>query len=296
MMNVLVFDIGGTEIKYGMISDDNSLIFHQKMLTDSHLGGPHILNLILNKINKLQKEFDFNGVAISSCGVIDIKNGKVKYANDIIQEYTNTEFVKAINDTFNLPSIIENDVNCFSLGEGYYGAARDVNNYLTLTIGTGIGGAIVFNRQIYHGIDYSAGEVGQMRILNQTKFESLASMKSLITAAKKQNLDIENGIELFKLYDDFNPAAVGVVDKFYEYLALGITNLAYIFNPEKIIIGGGISNRGAKFLDELNSKINKVVDPHYFGSTKIEVAKLKNHGGMFGAYVVFKQQFPHLFK
>lgn len=296
MMNILAFDIGGTEIKYGIISDDNCLIFHQKMLTDSHLGGLHILNIVLNKINELRKEFEFSGVAISSCGVIDVKNGKVKYANDIIQDYTNIEFVTVINDNFNLPSIIENDVNCFSLAEGYFGAGRDVNNYLTLTIGTGIGGAIVINKQIYHGIDYSAGEVGQMRIVNQTKFESLASMKSLISVAKKEKLHIENGIELFKLYDDCDPTAISVVKKFYEYLALGITNLAYIFNPEKIIIGGGISNRGNKFLDELNIKINKVVDPHYFGSTKIEVAQLKNHGGMFGAYVVFKQQFPHMFK
>lgn len=294
-MNILVFDVGGTEIKFGIINHDSQLIFHDKMLTNSHLGGQHILDLVLDKIDELQQEYDFKGIAISSCGVIDVKNGKVKYANDIIQNYTNKEYVKAIKDRFNLPASIENDVNCFGLGEGHFGAGREVNNYLTLTIGTGIGGAIVIDKHIYHGIDYSAGEVGQMRIINNNKFESLASMTSLITEAKNQNLNVTNGIELFNLYDASNPTAIKVVNQFYKYLALGITNLAYIFNPEKIIIGGGISNRGSKFLDELNEEIAKVVDPHYFGSTKIEVAQLKNHGGMFGAYVVFKQMFPKMF-
>jgi len=184
-----------------------------------------------------------------------------------------------IYDNFTLNCSVENDVNCFALAE----TINNKDSFLTITIGTGIGGAIIINNCIYHGINNSAGEFGQMIIENK-KWEDLASMKNLVESAKELNLEIEDGVQLFSLYDNKDETAIKIIDEFYHYLAVGICNLAYIFNPNKIIIGGGITQRG-KFIEELSSKIYTLKDDTYFGSTVIESSKYLNDGGLIGALV-----------
>ncbi|MDD4001112.1 MAG: ROK family protein, partial [Bacilli bacterium] len=128
-----------------------------------------------------------------------------------------------------------------------------------------------------------AGEFGQMLIQGE-KWESLASTKAIVQKAIDQGLAVKNGVELFNLFDSGNLLVIKIINDFYNNLAIGILNLGYIFNPEVIYLGGGITNR-FDFINKLNLAINKFSDPKYFKNTKIKLAGNPNDGGLIGAVV-----------
>ncbi|HNZ49963.1 MAG TPA: ROK family protein [Bacilli bacterium] len=280
MMNYLAFDIGGTYTKFAVINHNYQIIEQGEYPTLAMLGKKQILKTSINKIKELKDSHQIQGVAISSPGIIDYQNGIVSYANQLMPNYAGTNFAVEITQATDLRTTVENDVNCFALSETLNGN----DNFIMITIGTGIGGAIVFNNRIFHGINNSAGEFGQMVIDNQ-KWEDLASVKSLLEKARLFSLQVKNGEELFNLYDLKNIVAMNLIAEFYNNLAKGICNLAYLFNPSKIILGGGITKRKEAFLNELNVAVNRIVDPNYWGSTVLSIGRFMNDGGLIGALV-----------
>lgn len=280
-MYYISFDIGGTYIKYGIMDSNYKIIEKNKQETLAFLGGEHILNEVINIINNYKQKYQLSGVAISTAGVVDYINGSIIYANEIIPNYTGFQLAARIYDITSLKVSVENDVKCFALSH----ILSNNNDFLMIAIGTGIGGSIVINKKVYHGISNSAGEFGQM-LINNIKFENVASMTALISFGKKLGLNVKDGIDVFDLYDNNNSLATDAVNSFYKNLATGIVNLGYIFNFPKIILGGGITNR-TTFLSELMIEVNKIVDPAYF-KTKIEISPNTNDGGMIGALVHFK--------
>lgn len=280
-MYYISFDIGGTYIKYGIFDSNYIIIEKNKQETKAFLGGEHIQNEVINVINYYKQKYQLTGVAISTAGVVDYINGSIIYANDIIPNYTGLELAKRIYEITSLKVSVENDVKCFALSH----ILCNNNDFLMIAIGTGIGGSIVINKKVYHGITNSAGEFGQM-LVNNAKFESVASMTSLINYANQLGLNIKDGLEVFNLYDNNDTLAINAVNSFYRNLATGIVNLGYIFNFPKIILGGGITNRKT-FLRELMIEVNNIADPAYF-KTKIEISPNTNDGGMIGALVHFK--------
>ena len=280
-MNYLCFDIGGTNIKYGILDSNYNIIEKSQKATNAYLGGEYILNELLSIINIYKDKYTFNGIAISTAGVVDYLNGSIIYANDIIPNYTGLKLAEILNQKTGLKISVENDVKCFALSH----ILSNNSDFLMVAIGTGIGGAIVINKLVLHGLTNSAGEFGQM-LINNEKFESAASVSSLVRNAIKLGLDVKSGVDVFRLYDDKNSLAIQAVTNFYKNLSYGLVNLGYIFNFPKIILGGGITNRKA-FLNELYSEVEKIADKEYFKST-IEVSPNTNDGGMIGALVHFK--------
>ena len=135
---------------------------------------------------------------------------------------------------------MENDVNCFALAE--IANRPKIKDFVLITLGTGIGGAIVVNRRIYRGASFASGEVGRMYVGDVT-WEETSSVKALVSLAQAQELPVNNGIELFRLYDEGNNDAIELITHWYFRVAKGISNLIYLFNPEILAIGGAISNR-----------------------------------------------------
>ncbi len=283
-MNYICFDIGGTKIKYGLLDDNYNILEKNDVDTNAKQGGESVIAKVIDIINDYKLKHKLKGVAISTAGVVDHINGSIIYANDIMPGYTGLKIVDLINEKTNLPASVENDVNCFALSHILY----NNDDYLMVAIGTGIGGSIVINKKIYHGISNSAGEFGTM-LINGTKYENLASVSSLVRTAKKIGLDVNSGLEVFKLFDEGNSYAISAVNYFYKNLAIGLVNIGQIFNFSKIILGGGITNRKT-FLDELMLEIDKYKDPAYF-KTKVEISPNTNDGGMIGALVNFKSKY-----
>lgn len=280
---ILSFDIGGTAIKYGLIHEDGKLKEKFSMATEAHLGGASILKRIIQTIHELRLKYELSGIAISSAGVIEPIKGIILATTDTMKDYAGLHLKDEIEKQTGLYTTVENDVNCAALAETVYGNPP-LQNFLAMTIGTGIGGAIVMNGTIMHGNSWSAGEWGRM-LIHGTPYEKLASLSSLLLYAKNQGLDVIHTHEIFEKYDQNDPQAIKIIHMFYDYLTDGIVNLIYTFNPSHLVIGGGISNRGERFIQELKNVLIEKLEPYFYTSCDIRLATLKNDSGMLGAYV-----------
>ena len=284
-MKVLCFDIGGTNIKYGVIQDGN-IIEKSMFPTNYKRGHKDVTDRLIATAKKVQKKHpDIEGVGISCAGSINFDKGCMITPPDAIQEFGEWDFEKLFMEELGLRIVADNDVNSFAACECKMGAGSKYKTYLVMTVGTGIGGAIVMNDEIWRGKNYNAGEVGRILIGN-AKWESVASTSALIKDAKRAGLEINNGVELFELYDAKDEIAIAVVNRFYDLLGIGMANLVYMFNPEAIVIGGGISKR-----ESLAPTLEKYMNAHmpygFRDTAKVVNATFKNDGGMLGAYFNF---------
>jgi len=280
---IIAFDIGGSFIKYGILNDERIFVIKSMMKTEAHLGGLNIIEKLITVINEQKNIYPITGVAISSAGVIEPYLGIVLAATDAIPNYVGLQIKKIIEEQTGLFTTVENDVNCAALAECRL-SDHQIDNLIVLTVGTGIGGAIIYQRKIYHGHAFSAGEWGKMYISGKP-FEKLASMRSLMESAFASGLKAKNGEELFKLYDQGNMIAHSVIQRFYHFLSLGVANLIFTLNPKVVVIGGGISNRKEKFIEEFTEVLRLHLPAYYFEHVEIKLPKFLNDSGMLGAYI-----------
>lgn len=282
MKQYLAFDIGGTTIKFGVVSQKGEVITNDLMATEAEKGGSAIIDKVISKAKQLLADYHVEGIAVSTAGQVDIETGKVVGASDTIPDYVGVEVKSKIEAALHLPVTVRNDVDCAALGEQWLGN-HNAKDFIALTVGTGVGGAIVIDNKMYSGHSYSAGEWGYM-IIEGERFEDNASISGLIRFAKRYKGENDwNGKKIFDLSDQGDLDLKKAVDEFYRYLAIGITNLIYIFNPEKVIVGGGITARGDRFLQELREAVQKQMQPEFYQKTEIVLASLSNNAGMIGA-------------
>ena len=288
-MKLLCFDIGGTNIKYGVI--ENGVILEKsKFPTNYKRGHKDVTDRLIATAKKVQKKHpDIEGVGISCAGSINFDEGRMITPPDAIQEFGEWDFEKLFMEEMGLRIVADNDVNSFAACECKMGAGSKYQTYLVMTVGTGIGGAIVVNNKIWRGNNYNAGEIGRM-LIDGVHWEKMASITSLIKSAKLRGLNIEEGKDVFDLYDQGDKVAQLVVGEFYRNLGKGIANLVYIFNPEAIILGGGISARD-DFGQEINAYADYYLVDGFQDTVDIIPAHFKNDGGILGAYCNFVDRY-----
>jgi len=287
----LTMDIGGTDIKYGIINNNRELIYKSIRPTQSNLGAKQVISNLKDIFYSLKDKYEIAGIAISTTGVID-DNTKSLLAPPSIPDWNTINFREDLAE-LNLNVSVENDVNSMALCEQSLIEGSDkMKSLFAMTIGTGIGGSIFINGKMHKGRAYSAGECGKMIMnANGNTFEEIAATSALVKMAQEIYPNIENGIEVFDLFDQGDEKIKIVVNNFYRNLASGIANLIYVLNPEHIIIGGGITNRGNRFLDELNVHIEEVLQPYFLKSYKMSIAIHKNDAGMIGAFINYENTF-----
>ncbi|MDM5153252.1 ROK family protein [Bacillus sp. DX1.1] len=290
MKKYIAFDVGGTEIKYGIVSETGMLLKHQVVSTEASLGGEQIVHKLICLSQEVMKRHAIFGVGISTAGIVDINKGMITGGVDHIPRYAGIPIVNRLQYALKVPVAIENDVNCAALGEVWQGAGRQKKNFIMLTLGTGIGGAIVIDHTLYRGHSFSAGEWGNM-LIEGKPFEAIASISGLIRLVKQYKGEGNwDGKTIFQLYDENDKEVVQAVGVFFKHLAIGISNLAYIFNPQTIIIGGGITARGIKFLEEVEEGVQKYLQPDFYRNCEITLAHNRNHAGMIGSIYHFLHQ------
>ncbi|ANN30606.1 sugar kinase [Bacillus thuringiensis serovar coreanensis] len=283
MKEYIAFDIGGTQIKYGIISEAGRVLKRKTVATEIHLGGEQIIQKLILLSKKLMNEHTIAGIGISTAGIVDINKGIVTGGADHIPGYSTIPIIDRLQEILKVPVSIDNDVNCAAFGEKWNGSVREKENFIMLTIGTGVGGAIFIDGELYRGHSFSAGEWGNMLIEGKT-FEEVASISGLIRLVRKYKGKGEwNGRTIFELYDKGDREVAQAVGIFFKHLAIGISNLAYIFNPETIIIGGGITDRGNEFLKEVKEGVSKYLNQEIYNNCEIELAQNGNCAGMIGA-------------
>lgn len=288
-MNILAIDIGGTMIKYGLVSSDGEILSTDKIETEAEKG----LENILNKIDNIFKRYKKNnpvGIAVSGTGQINGMIGKVIGGNPIIPNWIGTNLVKILEEKYNLPAVLENDVNCVALGEKWIGAGKDLSNFICLTIGTGIGGGIILNNQLFRGENFVAGEFGHT-LIKKGEFEQFASTTALIRLVKERTGKILNGKEIFDLEKKEIVEYQEVISEWIENLTDGLSSIIYCFNPANIILGGGVIGQGEPLINRIKNSLFKKIGSQFKEKLNIIQAKLGNNAGMIGASYLLLEKF-----
>lgn len=292
-MKYIGIDIGGTQIKYGIINEMGEVLEYYQMPTEAEMGRNHLLGKISFIIDNLSLQNKIAGIGISTAGQVNSTEGVIKFATESIPQWTGTKLQEYVENTFGLPCKVENDVNCAALGEAWKGAAREEKNFLCLTLGTGIGGAIVIDGRIFSGSSFSAGEVGHMKIGEKgilctcgakDCYEVYASTKALVKRMRNvAKDDTLNGQEIFDRYKKNEELFVDEVDKWIDYVTDGLRNLVVVFNPSLIVIGGGVTEQKDFLLDKFKASIKGKVMSSFQENLKIKFASCGNQAGMLGA-------------
>ncbi|WP_296143236.1 ROK family protein [uncultured Anaerococcus sp.] len=292
MKKYISIDIGGTFIKYGLINENGEILEKHELVTEANKGGEQILEKTLKIVGDYKNNHQVEGVAISTAGMVDTKNGSIRYASELIPGYTGINFKDPIKEKFDLPCYVENDVNCAGLAEYKSGAGKDSEVALIFTIGTGIGGCAIINGEVYHGVSGSAMEIGYMNMQNST-FETLASAKTLVEKVadlKDENVEDWDGKKVFDLAKNGDEICIKAIDEMCEVLAIGISNMVYVLNPDTVILGGGIMAQGEYLYEKIDKNLEKYLEKPLYDAVSLKFASQQNAAGMLGAFYNFKNK------
>jgi len=298
MKEFACFDVGGTFIKYGTVNEAGEVVFDSKFPTPEDDCGRLIPERIIEKVNELKKDFNLSGVGISTAGQVDHEKGEIIFATDNLPKYTGTKLAELVGKGTGLLCSVENDVNAAALGEMWKGAAKNTKTFVCLTLGTGIGGAIVIDGRLLRGVGGSAGELGHL-ITNfdgepctcgmKGCFERYSSTLALIRSyireksKKGENIADISGEELMRRVYSGEPEANDVYGRFLDQVVAGLASLTHILDPGLFIIGGGLSNESKPFFDEINKRLKRTIMPSFARYTRVVQAELKNRAGLLGA-------------
>lgn len=297
MKAFMVFDIGGTYIKYAVMDKETRKLASGNFPTPQS-GLESFLENIDEIIKDYKNSFDLQGIALSAPGAIDVKTGFIGGASAIsyIHGVCMTELIR---DRTGLPVTIENDANCAALAEGWMGAAKGTDYYICIVIGTGIGGSIVMNHTILRGANLHSGEFGYMIMGGENCLpgkQPLDSIWSLTASTRALVTDVEakkllpkgtlTGEEVFHLADSGDADAQESLVQFYKKLAIGIYNLQYALDPEKILIGGGISKR-KEVIKGINRELALLKDEISTLTIEVEACQFDNDANLIGALFHF---------
>ena len=287
-------DIGGTSVKLGVVDSEYNVVETRRFPTGENATSEGIINGIIENCRMLCSKYDVSAVGIGSAGGVDTKRGMVVSAGNL--PFVNEPVAIKVGDALGLPTLIENDGACALIGERAAGACKGADDTLIITIGTGIGGAMIVDGKIVRGHKKRAGELGHFVIDRHGVqcecglrgcFERYASATALIDMTKKavdENpssvlasvaMDGINGKTVFDAGEMGCPIAKEILTEYGQVLADGINSLIHIFQPEVIVLSGGIANQGENLLKLFEDKV--------YSHCKVATTSLNGNGGIIGA-------------
>ncbi|MDO5779688.1 MAG: ROK family protein [Clostridium sp.] len=297
MANYMVYDIGGSSVKWSIITDKGVILKSGKF--EIPLTGDELFNELTDLFNIYINEFLLQGIAISAPGAVDSQTGEIKSKSAVPYIY-GVNFKEVLSKKVGRTVEIENDANCAALGECWLGATKDNNDSAFIVCGTGIGGAIVKNKKIHTGANMHGGEFGFCIVDCDIKnnklltWSDVGSTFALVKSiAKRKNIDINkfNGKKAFELYDAGDEIAREEVNKFFTYMAIGIINIQYTYDPEAIVIGGAISEREG-IIEDIKKRVIEILSRDEYASVIPQIKKCVygNDANKLGALYNFLQK------
>lgn len=311
-MEYIGMDIGGTSLKLGIINEEGTVLSSGAFDVAFDGYETPILTTAVKSLRHFLEEHgrlpgEFAGIGVSATGQVDPSSGVIAGTAGHIKNWQGSRIRDTLFETFKLPVTVMNDANCAALAEKWIGGAREVSNALVITIGTGVGGGILINSEIFTGLGF-AGELGHFSLKGDGKpctcgnrgcYEQYASATALVNAVtegvQKGLLSLEdfedrriNGKSIFRALSLGNPALLPVYNQWLDDVAQGLVSLTHIFNPQLILLGGGVSKQEELFIEPLRKRVLEQVMPAFQQGLQIKAASLFNDAGIVGAVYYFK--------
>lgn len=297
-------DLGGTFVKYALVREDGQILSDGKLPVGGKATREDTLDAIKSSIQKALEKASENalevaGIGIGSPGIVC--DGIVHGGADNLDRWENINLREIYSKEFNLPVFADNDANVMGLGEVMFGAAKDATDAIFITVGTGIGGAIVANGELYGGYKNRGTEMGHVTIDHKGIacncggrgcLEAYASTSALIQQyADVTGLDanVVDGHFIVEKFKNNEAVAVKCMQEHTDYLGHGIAGFINTFSPQKVVVGGGISEAGQFYIDMIKTSALSYAMPDCAVNTDVVAATLGNNAGCLGAAsLVFK--------
>ncbi|TJY44543.1 ROK family protein [Cohnella pontilimi] len=296
-------DIGGTKIQFAAVNREGAIMERQLMLTEALLGPQQLVDKVLagieGMISNLTPGGRIAGIGIGSAGQIDFRTGSVAFAGETLPGWTGTPIKRLVEERFHIPAYVDNDVNVIAVAEKVFGAGREFESFVVIALGTGLGGAIVESGQLVRGAFGGAGELGHVSVdFNGPRCPSCGnygcielyasgtgiarlgaeSLSAGATAAWKPN-----SREIIEAWLQGEPLAGDVMDRVIRALGSAVAGFIHTFNPEAVIIGGGVSETGPVFLDALNEAVQARTSAAMSKACRLLPAYVGTDAGVIGA-------------
>lgn len=302
---VVGVDLGGTKISAALSNLNGEVISQTTVPTKAEEGEIPVLNRIIDSIEKVIKDGavgyeDIKSIGIGSPGPLDAEKGTIIYTPNL--PFKNFNLVDPIKNKFGVPVFLDNDANVAAIGEYMFGAGRGAKHIVFFTVSTGVGGGAVLNGKVYRGHTSNALEIGHMTVApdgprcNCGNIGCVEATSSGTAIAKRGQEAITSKVETslrkydkITSYEVFTEAAAGdevckgIIDNALNYLGIAVANAVSIFDPEIIIIGGGVSKAGDIVFDTVRNVVNKRCFKSMAESVKIVPAGLGTDAGVIGA-------------
>lgn len=316
---LLGIDLGGTTIKFGILTLEGEVQEKWAIETNTLENGRHIVSDIVESLKHrlslygLTKD-DFLGIGMGSPGAVDRTSKTVTGAFNL--NWADTQEVgSVIEKEVGIPFFIDNDANVAALGERWVGAGANNPDVVFVTLGTGVGGGVIADGNLIHGVAGAGGEIGYMIVDPENGFmctcgnkgclETVASATGVVRVARQlaeqyegssaikaaiDNGDTVTSKDIFIAAEDGDKFANSVVERVSRYLGLAAANISNILNPDSVVIGGGVSAAGEFLRSRVEKYFVTFAFPQVKKSTKIKIAELGNDAGIIGAASLANQQ------
>ncbi len=307
MKYAIGIDLGGTNIRCGVIDDCHKIIASQRCATLASQGFEGVVHSIAQLVNNTLQETgltknDIIGIGVASAGRINGDSGVVLEATNL--NWYNVNICESLQQRCGIAVILENDANAAAYGEYIAGAGQGTSNMLMMTLGTGVGGACVFNGKLFRGSCWTAGELGHVIISengracgcgNKGCIEAYCSTTATVNRFRE---DLRKGYpstlsslspdeitckQIFEAAQKGDVLAKNIVQRTAYYIALAAANMEALLNPDKLVIGGGMMLAGEYFLNIIRKEYNKFQKNMAISHMQIVAAELGDDAGIVGA-------------
>lgn len=302
----LGIDIGGTAVKLGLVDAEGRVLARAEESVSFDGYKTPILDTVTGAAARFLAGQSVTpaGVGVSATGQIDSKQGIVAGTCGSLPGWDGAPVRAALERALGLPVTVANDANCMVLGEVWAGAAKGCTDVIGITIGTGVGGGILTGGRLLEGARGLGGEIGHYRTHVRDGvactcgavgcWERYASTTALVRAAKAQNPAWDSGRAIFAAAEAGDREVLTLLDAWIEEIAQGLAGLVHIFNPQRILVGGGVSAQTDLLIRPLAQRVTASVMPAFRQGLDLRAADLQNDAGLVGAVYYLRQHKPEL--
>jgi len=312
-------DIGATNIKYGLVDANGKVLFKEQRPTMADKGREPLLHLVANigehlMLSAAEEDYDVPWLGVATPGSVDSSSGTVVGMSPNIKDWKGAPIGSFLKERLNVPVWVDNDVNAMALAEHRFGAGLGYDSIVCVTVGTGIGGGLIIDGKLWRGSSHTAGEIGHVPIApdgpvcgcGQTGcLEAFCASAAIVQRCREQ---LESGLtpgfkavlhgnieelgirKLFAAARKKDEVALRVIAETARFLAIGLTGAVNLLNPDLVIVGGGVADGGAGFVEAVALELRERVCDSAAENLRVVKAALGNHAGFVGASILGEER------